>query len=149
MGGDAMKANLIPELSEAQANRFWSRVTSDGDCWVWIGGTQSMGYGTITFGANGSKSAYLAHRVSYTLMVAPIPEDLVLDHLCRNTRCVNPNHLDPVPNGVNVSRGKAATRPTCKHGHARTEENTYRTKLGHQKCRECARASDAARRPRR
>lgn len=144
-----VNAKTIPEPTPDQRDRFWSNVTEDGACWVWTGTITSAGYGQITFCFGGSKANYLAHRVSYTLMADEIPDGLELDHLCHNTRCVNPEHLDPVTHAVNLSRSRAAIRATCKHGHTRTPENTYRNKLGHQKCRECARTRDAARRPRR
>jgi hypothetical protein len=48
------------------------------------------------------------HRFAYELLVGPIPAGLVLDHLCRNRLCVNPNHLEPVTNSENPRRGRVA-----------------------------------------
>jgi hypothetical protein len=48
-----------------------------------------------------------AHRFAYELLVGPIPEGLVIDHLCRNRRCVNPAHLEPVTAEENWRRGDA------------------------------------------
>jgi imidazolonepropionase-like amidohydrolase len=55
-----------------------------------------------------SGSVRCAHRVIYERERGPIPGGLTLDHLCRNRRCVNPEHLEPVPVQVNVQRGELA-----------------------------------------
>lgn len=43
----------------------------------------------------------------YEQKVGPIPEGLVIDHLCRRPRCINPAHLEAVTNEENVRRGAA------------------------------------------
>ncbi|WP_448223723.1 HNH endonuclease signature motif containing protein [Gordonia iterans] len=63
-----------------------------------------------------------AHRVSWELKNGPVPEGLVLDHLCRNRACVRPDHMEPVPNRTNVLRGEGvsaafASRTHCSYGH--------------------------------
>lgn len=120
-------------------DRFWSRVAIGGryECWVWKGGTTSSGYGRW-----GSKPARQAHRVAYELTRGPIPEGLVLDHLCRNRVCVNPEHLDPVTNRVNVLRGVGtsatnARKTHCDSGHEFTPENTIDRTKGWRECRTC------------
>jgi hypothetical protein len=113
------------------------------DCWNWTGALDN-GYGRFQGGPRGSK-VHRAHRLAYELLVGPIPEGLVLDHLCRNRRCVNPDHLEPVTNRINVLRGEgwAASRARqthCIHGHEFTPANTYvDPKRGTRGCRECRR----------
>lgn len=50
---------------------------------------------------------HMAHRLIYTMLIGEIPEGMVLDHLCRNRRCVNPHHLEPVTVKENTHRGEA------------------------------------------
>lgn len=71
-------------------------------CWVWTGYVSPDGYGRIGK-ANGSK---VAHRVIYEEMVGTIPAGFILDHICRNRKCINPKHLRPVTVGQNNHLGK-------------------------------------------
>lgn len=98
--------------------RFWRHVQPTGFCWEWIGRKSKKGYGFVEFcGADYNvRWSRVAHRISYGLLVGPIPEGLQLDHLCRNTSCVNPDHLDPVTSGENSRRGrKGMLRPAALH----------------------------------
>jgi hypothetical protein len=79
-------------------HRFLTHV---GECWEWLQNFNADGYGIY-------KRNHQAHRVVYELLVAPIPEGLEIDHLCRNRRCVNPAHLEPVTHLENIRRGVAA-----------------------------------------
>ena len=74
---------------------------ADNGCWIWTGQTTIAGYGQFT---RNRKTIY-AHRAMYESEVGPIPEGLVIDHLCRTPSCVNPAHLEPVTNAENVRRG--------------------------------------------
>lgn len=84
---------------------FWDRVKKTDGCWIWQGPDNGQGYGTLRLPGVRKKS--YAHRVSYEMLVGPIPEGLYLDHLCRNPPCVNPDHLEPVTHAENVRRGLA------------------------------------------
>lgn len=109
-------------------------------CWRWDGSLTSTGYGRIGHGgraSNGGKRER-AHRVTHRLLKGPIPEGTELDHLCRNTRCVNPDHLDAVTHRVNIQRARG-TETHCGRGHERTPENTYVSRAGFRNCRECTR----------
>lgn len=125
------------------------RVDADG-CWTWTAATQSRGYGSVGL-ADGTGKTALAHRVAYEHAVGPIPDGMTIDHLCRNRKCVNPDHLEVVTRPENIRRGTdhyLATNPNYPCGHARTPENTQekRTKRGHMNryCRECNRAAQRA-----
>ena len=83
---------------------IWTKFVVDPEtqCWQWTGCVGSLGYG--------SYNTKLAHRLMYEDVVGPIPEALVLDHLCRNRSCVNPAHLEPVTLSENVKRGAKSRR---------------------------------------
>jgi len=107
-------------------------------CWLWIASMGADGYGRINFG-----DSTLAHRAAYTAHVGPIPDGMVLDHLCRVRRCVNPEHLEVVTQQQNVLRGIGAPsvnakRMYCPRGHPYDEANTYRN-AGRRYCRACGR----------
>jgi hypothetical protein len=75
------------------------------------------------------------------LFVGPIPEGLVIDHLCRNRGCINPTHMEPVTNAENVLRGEGPTavnarKTHCKRGHPFDDVNTYVYAKG-RACRMC------------
>lgn len=112
---------------EVLRHRILSHVKiSDTGCWEWTAYIDRGGYGKT----NVAGHTRLAHRVAYEMWVAPIPEGLEIDHLCRVRRCVNPAHLEPVDRRTNVLRGFspsaiAARRSHCKNGHEFTPENTY------------------------
>lgn len=119
-----------------------SRPNPDTGCIVWTRGTNNAGYGRIWInGAN-----HMAHRVAYELF-APIPDGLVLDHLCRTPACINPNHLEPVTSTENIMRGQGcmadyARRTHCPQGHPYEGENLWlrpaaNNGSGARRCREC------------
>jgi hypothetical protein len=74
-----------------------------GECWVWVARTNRNGYGRMHY--EGSEK--MAHRLCYEACIGPIPEDHLLDHLCRTRCCINPAHLEPVTHSENTLRGKA------------------------------------------
>lgn len=126
-------------LSQHQAEQFWLLADEDtSGCWEWVGRIRStLGYGYITV----NRSMLMAHRVAWTLVRGPIPNNVTLDHLCRNRRCINPAHLELVSNKVNILRGDSPTainarKTHCKRGHEFTPENT---RLHHERreCRVC------------
>lgn len=107
-------------------------------CWEWTGGLSAYGYARISI----ARKRVPAHRVVYELLIGPIPDGYVIDHLCRVRHCLNPLHLEPVPNVVNVLRGMGpnainARKTECAWGHPFTESNTKIRKNGHRQCRRC------------
>lgn len=131
-----------------EVDRFWRRVVVDdvSDCWIWVGGKRRSGkslYGHVQL----RRQDLLPHRVSYaTWRGDPGPE---LDHLCRQTLCLNPAHLEPVTHSENKKRGFVArglpTHGPC--GHEFTKENTIMEKCrgGYsRKCRMCTYARNAS-----
>jgi len=110
------------------------------DCIPWLGAKTKAGYGNL-----GSTTA---HRIAYALFVSDLPANsrrFTVDHLCRNPGCVNPFHLELVPQAENARRGKGSATH-CKHGHEFTPENTINEPRGnrsgviHRRCRTCKKA---------
>lgn len=128
--------------------RTRDKFTAGDGCWEWHASLNDGGYGQMA-GGPGS-SPLRAHRVMYEWLIGPIPDGLVIDHLCRNRACVNPAHMEPVTRGENVKRGVAAeatrarlaAQTHCKRGHEFTPENTYMGLLSYGRgpvrvCRKC------------
>lgn len=124
--------------------RFHAKVVmGPNGCWVWTG-TSCRGYGHFSVTTDGRERSPKAHRWSWESANGPIPEGLQIDHLCRNTRCVNPDHMEAVTPGEN-SRRHARTITHCPAGHEHGEINTY-VNAGKRQCRACDRDRKAAKR---
>jgi hypothetical protein len=128
------------------ADRFWEKVDQSGDCWIWKAYVTRCGYGR--FRVNGQ--TILAHRQAWILTRGPIPPDLTIDHLCRVTRCVNPDHMELVSGAENSRRGVLARLPLprreqCANGHPLVTPNLRVLKTGATRCRVCEHRKAAAR----
>lgn len=131
---------LIVALA-AESDRRWvlERVSEDtSGCWLWTLHTNADGYAQTVWRGKSRRM----HRVAYELFVGPIPEGLVLDHLCRVRHCLNPKHLEPVTGRENVMRGegvgaKCARRTHCPAGHPL--DNSNRDQRGSRVCLPCRR----------
>lgn len=147
---DGSLASVLPGELVSFARRFWRHVEiTTGGCWLWTGSLSGKGYGRFHSGGRRGRSLR-AHRVAYELLVGPIPDGLQLDHVtawgCTSKACVNPAHLEPVTNRVNVLRGvgptaQNAAKTHCFRGHPFDDENTQVRRDGHRRCRECIRQS--------
>lgn len=113
---------------------FENRILKTDNCWIWLGNIAPIGYGR--YFKNG-KSFYV-HRISYELFKKPIKKGYHIDHLCKNRKCVNPDHLEEVTLSENVKRGtaydKKRNQTYCLRGHLFSKENT---KINSQKARIC------------
>jgi hypothetical protein len=89
----------MPKASIPTEERFWIYTEKTDTCWNWTGG-KSEGYGMIKL--SGTRKMRGAHRFSYELHYGPIPDGMVIDHICRNRSCVNPGHLQAVSNQHNA-----------------------------------------------
>lgn len=145
-----MDADLAMGLWTNTVERIISRFVEKTDtCWLWKG-KKDYGYGRV--GMNGTH--YRAHRLIYESVKGPVPNGMVLDHLCRNRACVNPDHLEPVTVRENNIRGVSpiaenAKKTHCQRGHPLSGDNLYEYQFKGNPwrgCKECRR--DATRRNR-
>jgi hypothetical protein len=125
--------------NEDVLQRLFTRVEFTESCWLWRGSVSGDGYGGIRVSGRNQR----VHRVAYELLVAPVPDGLVLDHLCRVRNCVRPDHLEPVTGRVNTLRGetitaKALAATHCPQGHPYAGENLLARRKGWRGCRQCA-----------
>jgi hypothetical protein len=156
--GDARAVFLRPTRQQRFEKRI-VRLPGVNSCWAWSGAHfKQTGYASFNVPVTdgGYWQPTVAHRVSYELYKGEIPHGYVIDHLCRNRGCVNPEHLEAVTQQTNILRGTApsalAVRTNrCQRGHELTEENVIRRPCAPNKreCRECARMRERQRnRPR-
>lgn len=140
--GNAFTPWMNPDLFW---DRFWSRVDKrPGGCWIWNGARTSDGYGRV----RSNRRHLRTHRVAYLHLVGHVPEGLVIDHLCRERLCCNPEHLEAVTPEENYRRGSGAgvvnaAKTHCPKGHEYSPGNTgqYKRASGstYRRCLTCAR----------
>lgn len=85
--------SIAPLARTSTSERFWAKVNigARGECWEWTAGLRGR-YGLF----NVPPTTIGAHRFAYIERFGPVPDGMVVDHKCHNTRCVNPDHLQAV-----------------------------------------------------
>jgi hypothetical protein len=94
-------------------------MTSPADCVPWAGVINNEGYGIVHVG----KTTMGAHRKAWIDANGDIPDGLVVDHLCRNRRCVNVAHMELVTTRENIRRAPWAQVTHCPKGHPLSGDN--------------------------
>ena len=143
-----------PVVKSSWESRFLSKIGPHDDeheCWLWLGSLDRDGYGSFWL----SQRTLRAHRVAYAMSNGPIPDGLVIDHLCKVRSCVNPGHMRTCTNGENVLaensqsfQAKNSRKTHCPKGHPYFGDNLYTQTSGrlHRHCRACRRERTRARR---
>jgi hypothetical protein len=82
-----------------------------------------------------------AHRWAWELVNGKIPNGLVIDHICRNRKCISLEHLRMVTQQENIMAGlhNIDNRSHCNQGHPFVKENIMIRKSGKRECSECNR----------
>lgn len=144
-----------------QEDRFWAKVMKTPECWPWLAGITTKGYGS--FWDPATKRHVSAHRFAYELLVGAIPDGLTVDHRCHtedescrggngcpHRRCVNPSHLQLVTPKENTLLARTAPtainarKTECIRGHALEGDNVIVDHRGYRQCRTCTRARGLA-----
>lgn len=96
------KLHVIEDTSQqTPETKFFNTIKKDDNgCWVWDGPVDK-GYGRMYVG----NKSYQTHRWSYEFHKhVSLRKEETLDHLCRNTLCCNPDHLEKVSLIENIER---------------------------------------------
>lgn len=136
----------MTKRSISEFQRFISKVRiAENGCWDWEGYLTPKGYGM--FRADDKvRSVHRWFYFKYKVLGLSDWSDLEIDHLCRNRKCVNPDHLELVTRDENYKRGLGPTvhsrKTHCPSGHEYSVENTRIKLIGRSRkrvCRKCAR----------
>lgn len=113
----------------------------DNECMLYAGAISSKGYAQKNVKINGVWKNRQLHREMYITFKGDIPEKFVIDHLCRNRSCINPDHLEAVTNEENIRRGERPSyyTETCNNEHVLAEVGFSYMKGNRRRCLECNR----------
>lgn len=122
---------LVWNAAETTEERFWAKVIKTSECWYWAASKNAWGYGTFR---GGKTKVYLAHRYAWELAGRVLDSSMVLDHICRNKLCVNPEHLRQITNKQNQENKSGANRnsSTGVRGVVRTANGKYQASVRHE-----------------
>lgn len=118
---------------------FWKKVNKTSACWLWIGEKNNPSYGS-KYGRFRNK---MAHRFSYQIHKGEISKGLEIDHLCRVTLCVNPDHLEAVTHKINMDRSMCPSGINVRKKVSKCGlPYDYVRPTGGRGCRNCDRIKD-------
>ena len=125
--GDARRGNRLPRKQTAE-ERFWVKVDRRGpdECWPWIGGATSDGYGVF----HADRICARAHRWAYRFQKGPIPFGKIVMHSCDNPPCCNGSHLSVGTNADNTAdkMRKGRHRPVRGEDHPRAKIDRHKAR---------------------
>jgi len=96
-------------------------------CWNWTKAKNQKGYGHFKINDKSLKP----HRIVFETFNGEIKKNYVIDHLCKNRICCNPDHLRQVTikqntlENSNSLQSINARKTHCIRGHIFDDSNTY------------------------
>jgi len=140
---------IAPERVVERAHAKVAAPAQPGACVLSTYSVGSHGYPQIGWGEDGHTRMVLVHRVVWQAAYGPIPDGMTVDHICRERRCVNVDHLRLLSNRVNGTLNGNALKSHCPKGHPYDEANTdlrrHHSGRLHRFCRACTKAANDAR----
>ena len=134
----------IPEFEDHARFLKFISINKETDCWEWNGKLSPEGYGRFRVKDGDKWNTYGSHRVSYSIFKGEIKKEMMIDHVCRNRKCVSPYHLRQVDAITNVHENSlsithiASLKTHCIKGHKFTPDNLVLSKNG-RRCKACHR----------
>lgn len=128
----------LPEPCAKTLRLMWTHIKiQPKGCWLWTGRIRHTGYpdSICVFGAPKKGPFYRPQRLMFHWFKYAIPPVFTVDHLCKNRACVNPDHMEAVSHGENVTR--ALKRKYCQRGHLMAGDNLYHYKSNGKSVRRC------------
>ena len=125
------------ESLQARFDRYTQKMPEG--CWLWLGALDSDGYSMVKWAGKPLRG----YRAALMLEGIEVALGQVVDHVCRNRRCVNPAHLRVVGQSTNATENsvgptaKNAAKTSCDRGHPFSPENTRVGKNGWRQCKAC------------
>lgn len=128
----------LPKVTEHALRKLFSKVKMPKGCWDFTGAPCGTGlsYARLVL----DKVHYRLPRLVHTWFNGPIPKGYVIDHICGNSICVNPHHLEAVTQSENVRRADRGPKQRCGKGHTMKGNNLVRYKYRgnwKRRCRIC------------
>jgi hypothetical protein len=114
-------------MDQLTRERFDAKINASGDCHIWTGARSDVGYGQIRI----KGKLYYAHRLAYELERGPIPDGMVIDHMCHNRACVNPEHIQAVSHKQNIENIGHSRSSTGYRGVHRTRGGRFAAQVRH------------------
>lgn len=100
----------IPMKRRSLEEKISKKIIKDKKgCWNWTGAVFKKEYGDypqMRVSNEEGKRTVRVHRVIYQRYKGEIADGLEIDHICGNTLCINPEHLEAVSHRENMRRGK-------------------------------------------
>ncbi len=126
---------IPPAAAERASTKF---VESSDGCFISTYSVASHGYAQI--GWDNKKDGHggtTAHRAAWTHVNGQIPDGMTVDHVCKNRRCVNVNHLRLLSNFENGRRTFGRDWPVGKCANGHPDSELRQNSRGRMECQVC------------